>query len=90
MSTPIYWPSVKEVTTRGENSVLVTTMEERRGLVEDPVEASVAAKKAAEVASEVNAVATEEAGLMRVLPGVEAKTCSPKKISLLCSNEQSY
>ena len=49
-------------------------MEERRGLVEDPVEASVAAKKAAEEASEVNAVATEEADPMRVLPGVEAKT----------------
>jgi hypothetical protein len=58
--------------------------------VEDHAGASVAAKKAAEEASEVIAEDTEEAEPMKALPGVEARTSSPKKISLLCSNEQRY
>jgi hypothetical protein len=88
-STPTYWPSAREVTMRGESTVLATKMEERAGLVEDLAVASVAAKKEAEADSEVIAVVTEEAEPMRALPGLEAKTFSPKKISLLCSNEQS-
>jgi hypothetical protein len=59
-------------------------------LEEDPAGASAAATKAAEAASEVIVAATEEAEPMRALPGVEVKTSSPKKISLLCSNEQRY
>lgn len=76
---------------KGESTVPAMTMEVSPDLaVEDPAGASAAAKKAAEEASEVIAEDTEEAEPMKALPGVEARTSSPKKISLLCSNEQRY
>ena len=99
MSTLIFWPSAKAVTTKGENSVPVAKMEKIEVSVEALAEASAAAKRALEADSEVTVEDTEViveeteviiADPQRALQGVEAKTYSQLKISLLCSSEQTY
>ena len=84
---------------REEISALVARMEtdsKEAEAEEVPEVASEDKMKLEEVDSEVTVAASEEttvvvqeeADLMKEVQGVEAKTFSPRKISLLCSNDR--